>query len=181
LITGKTSVGSQVYKNLTSLGHNRGLSTLSNQGQNPPRRWLSSLGSIRPGITGPAISRSTFERFGISRRPIHHISRRGGQSSHLRNADARRAFCSENPRKKGEKFKPRENQRFALYYMKCWSWVSNWCSYCPMHSFGRKVYLHRAHYFANPILDAYATQRWPAARFSWVGVQPFLVLVPIQT
>ncbi len=181
MITGKTSVGSQVYKNLTSLGHNRGLSTLSNQGQNPPRRWLSSLGSIRPGITGPAISRSTFERFGISRRPIHHISRRGGQSSHLRNADARRAFCSENPRKKGEKIKPREIQRFALYYMKCWSWVSNWCSYCPMHSFGRKVYLHRAHSFANPILDAYATQRRPAARFSWVGVQPFLVLVPIQT
>ncbi|CAM6056487.1 unnamed protein product [Sphagnum tenellum] len=111
LITGKTSVGSQLYKNLTSLGQNRGLSTLSNQGQNPPRRWVSSLGSIRPGITGPAISRSTFERFGISRRPIHHISRRGGQSSHLRNADARRAFCSENPRKKGfENFYPKNKK-----------------------------------------------------------------------
>jgi hypothetical protein len=111
LTTGKASVGSQVYKNLTSLGQNRGLSTLSNQGQNPPRRWLSSLGSIRPGITGPAISRSTFERFGISRRPIHHISRRGGQSSHLRNADARRTFCSENPRKKGfENFYPKNKK-----------------------------------------------------------------------
>ncbi len=110
-INRQISVDPQLHKKLTSLGQNRCLSTLSNQGHFPPRRWLSTIGLIRPGITAPVISRSALQSFGILRRHIHDVSRRVGQSLHvqkalLRNAEGRRAFCSENPRKKGEKIKP---------------------------------------------------------------------------
>ncbi|CAM6029858.1 unnamed protein product [Sphagnum balticum] len=115
-INRQISVDPQLHKKLTSLGQNRCLSTLSNQGHFPPRRWLSTIGLIRPGITAPVISRSALQSFGISRRHIHDVSRRVGQSLHvqkalLRNAEGHRAFCSENPRKKGfENFYPKNKK-----------------------------------------------------------------------
>jgi AFG3 family protein len=96
---------SQAYRNFSNLGHKKALPSSSGQVQTVSRRWLYSLGLSRPGTADYVISKNVFERFGIARRGIHDVARRVGSSSVQRalqqNAGARRAFSSENPRKKG--------------------------------------------------------------------------------
>lgn len=99
---------SQAYRNFSNLGHKKALPSSSGQVQTVSRRWLYSLGLSRPGTPDYVISKNVFERFGIARRGIHDVARRVGSSSVQRalqqNAGARRAFSSENPRKKGGYF-----------------------------------------------------------------------------
>lgn len=99
---------SQAYRNFSNLGHKKALSSSSRQVQTVSRRWLHSIGLSRPGTADYVISKSVFERFGIARRGMHDVARRVGSSSVQKalqqNAGARRAFSSENPRKKGGYF-----------------------------------------------------------------------------
>lgn len=96
---------SQAYRNFSNLGHKKALPSSGGQVQTVSRRWLYSLGLSRPGTADYVISKNVFERFGIARRGIHDVARRVGSSRVQRalqqNAGARRAFSSENPRKKG--------------------------------------------------------------------------------
>lgn len=104
------SVEPQLHKKLSNLGQGRGLSTANCQGQTVSRRYLYSLGLVRPELANRALSRTAAERFGISRRGIHEVAKRVGNSSVrralLENAGARRCFASETPKKRGEPSNP---------------------------------------------------------------------------
>lgn len=107
-MTKQVTSTAQGLKPVSGLGHSKPFSSTSSQGQHASRRWLHSLGLLRPGTADSAITRTTLDRFGTSRRGIHEIARRVGSGDArralLRNVGSRRTFCSENPRKKGEKF-----------------------------------------------------------------------------
>ena len=100
------SVDPQLHKKLSSLGQSRGLSTANSQGQTVSRRYLYSLGLLRPELASRALSRTAVERFGTSRHGIHEVAKRVGNSSVrralLENSGARRCFASETPKKRGE-------------------------------------------------------------------------------
>jgi hypothetical protein len=106
-LTNQATSSAQGHKTISSLGLSKPFSSASSQGQSVSRRWLHSLGLLRPGTADHAITRAALDRFGTSRRGIHEIARRvgsgGARRALLQNVGSRRAFCSENPRKKGEK------------------------------------------------------------------------------
>lgn len=108
VLTKQVPSTAQGLKPVSGLGHSKPFSSTSSQGQHASRRWLHSLGLLRPGTADSAITRTTLDRFGTSRRGIHEIARRVGSGDArralLRNVGSRRTFCSENPGKKGEKF-----------------------------------------------------------------------------
>ena len=106
-LTNQVTSSAQGHKTVNSLGHRKPFSSASSQGQNESRRWLHSLGLLRPGTADYAITRTALDRFGTSRRGIHEIARRvgsgGARRALLQNVGSRRAFCTENPGKKGVK------------------------------------------------------------------------------
>ncbi|KAG0606378.1 hypothetical protein M758_9G136400 [Ceratodon purpureus] len=114
-LTNQATSSAQGHKAVGSLGQSKAFSSSSTQGQNVSRRWLHSLGLLRPGTADYAITRTTLDRFGTSRRGIHEIARRvgsgGARRALLQNVGTRRAFSSENPKKKGfENFYPKNRK-----------------------------------------------------------------------
>lgn len=105
-MTNPVASSAQGQKSVSSLGQSKAFSSSSSPGQNVSRRWLHSLGLLRPGTADHVITRAALDRFGTSRRGIHEIARRvgsgGARRALLQNVGSRRAFCTENPRKKGE-------------------------------------------------------------------------------
>ncbi|XP_024367323.1 ATP-dependent zinc metalloprotease FTSH 8, mitochondrial isoform X2 [Physcomitrium patens] len=115
VLTNQVTSSAQGHRNVNSLGHNKAFLSSGSVGQNASRRWLQSLGLLRPGTADGAVTRKAFDRFGTSRRGIHEIARRVGSGSArrvlLQNIGSKRAFCSETPKKKGfENYYPKNRK-----------------------------------------------------------------------
>lgn len=105
-LTNQVTSSAQGLKTVSGLGHSKPFSSTSSQGQHVSRKWFHSLGLLRLGTADSAITRTALDRFSTSRRGIHEIARRvgsgGARRALLQNVGSRRAFCTENPRKKSE-------------------------------------------------------------------------------